>query len=165
MKAAATTLAFDNGGAFIPDTRREVEQYLSRGRTRVKGADFVDERVRLSGPRSRQQPQMGIHDAQGVPADHDVRHQGTARLEPRQDKLVHLLNKGIPHQQQVAVPAMRLPSTLQRNRDKPQIPAQALQVQQALARPETGIRLLQGKNIRTDLGDHGSGTPQIAAPV
>ena len=38
MKAAATKLAFDNGGAFIRDTRREVEQYLSRGRTRVKGA-------------------------------------------------------------------------------------------------------------------------------
>ena len=38
MKAAATKLAFDNGGAFIQDTRREVEQYLSRGSTRVKGA-------------------------------------------------------------------------------------------------------------------------------
>jgi linoleoyl-CoA desaturase len=38
MTAAASKLAFDNGGAFIHDTRREVEQYLSRGRTRVKGA-------------------------------------------------------------------------------------------------------------------------------
>ena len=38
MKAAATKLAFDNGGAFIQDTRREVEQYLSRGSTRLKGA-------------------------------------------------------------------------------------------------------------------------------
>ncbi len=38
MKAAATKLAFDNGGAFIQDTRREVEQYLSRGSTRIKGA-------------------------------------------------------------------------------------------------------------------------------
>jgi len=40
MTATATKpkLAFDNGGAFIQETRREVEQYLSRGRTRVKGA-------------------------------------------------------------------------------------------------------------------------------
>jgi linoleoyl-CoA desaturase len=38
MKAAATKLAFDNGGAFIQDTRREVEQYLARGSTRLKGA-------------------------------------------------------------------------------------------------------------------------------
>ena len=38
MKAAAPKVAFDNGGAFIADTRREVEQYLARGRTRVKGA-------------------------------------------------------------------------------------------------------------------------------
>ena len=38
MKAAATKLAFDNGGAFVQDTRREVEQYLARGRTRVRGA-------------------------------------------------------------------------------------------------------------------------------
>ena len=38
MTAVGTKLAFDNGGAFIQDTRREVEQYLSRGRTRVKGA-------------------------------------------------------------------------------------------------------------------------------
>ena len=38
MKAAAPKLAFDNGGEFIQDTRREVEQYLSRGSTRVKGA-------------------------------------------------------------------------------------------------------------------------------
>lgn len=38
MKAAAPKVAFDNGGAFIQDTRREVEQYLSRGRTRLKGA-------------------------------------------------------------------------------------------------------------------------------
>ena len=38
MKAAAPKLAFDNGGAFIQDTRREVEQYLARGSTRIKGA-------------------------------------------------------------------------------------------------------------------------------
>ena len=38
MKAAASKLAFDNGGAFILETRREVEQYLSRGSTRIKGA-------------------------------------------------------------------------------------------------------------------------------
>ena len=38
MKPAAPKLAFDNGGAFIQETRREVEQYLSRGSTRVKGA-------------------------------------------------------------------------------------------------------------------------------
>ena len=38
MPASAPKLAFDNGGAFIQDTRREVEQYLARGSTRVKGA-------------------------------------------------------------------------------------------------------------------------------
>ena len=38
MVAAAPKLAFDNGGAFIQDTRREVEQYLARRTTRVKGA-------------------------------------------------------------------------------------------------------------------------------
>jgi linoleoyl-CoA desaturase len=38
MKPAAPKLAFDNGGAFIQETRREVEQYLARGSTRVKGA-------------------------------------------------------------------------------------------------------------------------------
>lgn len=34
----AQKVAFDNGGAFIRDTRREVEAYLARGRTRVRGA-------------------------------------------------------------------------------------------------------------------------------
>ena len=43
MKATVPKLAFDNGGAFIQDTRREVEQYLSRGRTRVKGAAALRE--------------------------------------------------------------------------------------------------------------------------
>ena len=38
MNAAAPKLAFDNGGAFIQETRREVEQYLARGSTRIKGA-------------------------------------------------------------------------------------------------------------------------------
>ena len=38
VKTTAPKLAFDSGGAFIQDTRREVEQYLSRGRTRIKGA-------------------------------------------------------------------------------------------------------------------------------
>ena len=38
MAVAASKIAFDNGGAFILDTRREVEQYLSRGSTRIKGA-------------------------------------------------------------------------------------------------------------------------------
>ncbi len=37
MTAATPKVAFDNGGAFIEDTRREVEQYLSRRRTRVRG--------------------------------------------------------------------------------------------------------------------------------
>jgi linoleoyl-CoA desaturase len=38
MAGAAEKITFDNGGAFIRETRREVEQYLSAGRTRVKGA-------------------------------------------------------------------------------------------------------------------------------
>jgi linoleoyl-CoA desaturase len=38
MKEAAPKLAFDNGGLFIQDTRREVEQYLARGHTRLRGA-------------------------------------------------------------------------------------------------------------------------------
>ena len=38
MNAAASKLAFDNGGAFILETRREVEHYLSRSSTRIKGA-------------------------------------------------------------------------------------------------------------------------------
>jgi linoleoyl-CoA desaturase len=35
---AVGKIAFENGGAFIHDTRREVEEYLSRGRTRLRGA-------------------------------------------------------------------------------------------------------------------------------
>ena len=35
---AVGKIAFENGGEFIHDTRREVEEYLSRGRTRLKGA-------------------------------------------------------------------------------------------------------------------------------
>ncbi len=38
MEAPAPKLGFDNGGAFIQDTRREVEQYLSVGHTRLRGA-------------------------------------------------------------------------------------------------------------------------------
>ena len=38
MTAAATKVTFDNGGAFIKETRREVEQYLAAGRTRIRGA-------------------------------------------------------------------------------------------------------------------------------
>ena len=41
MKASAPKVAFDNGGAFIQDTRREVEQYLARGSTRLKGAAML----------------------------------------------------------------------------------------------------------------------------
>ena len=37
MKAAAQKVAFDNGGAFIRETRRDVEQYLAHSRTRLKG--------------------------------------------------------------------------------------------------------------------------------
>lgn len=38
MAAAARKLAFDNGGAFIQETRRDVEQYLARRGTRTRGA-------------------------------------------------------------------------------------------------------------------------------
>ena len=38
MKAADGKVAFENGGAFIRETRREVEAYLSRGHTRLTGA-------------------------------------------------------------------------------------------------------------------------------
>jgi linoleoyl-CoA desaturase len=37
VKAAVQKVAFDNGGAFIRETRREVEQYLGRGSTRLNG--------------------------------------------------------------------------------------------------------------------------------
>ena len=37
VKAAVQKVAFDNGGAFIRETRREVEQYLARGNTRLNG--------------------------------------------------------------------------------------------------------------------------------
>jgi linoleoyl-CoA desaturase len=38
MTSAAAKVAFDNGGAFIRETRGEVEAYLSRGHTRLAGA-------------------------------------------------------------------------------------------------------------------------------
>ena len=38
MAIAGDRLTFGNGGAFMQDTRREVEQYLARGRTRLKGS-------------------------------------------------------------------------------------------------------------------------------
>ncbi|MEO5633161.1 acyl-CoA desaturase [Gaiella sp.] len=38
MAGAVPKLAFDNGGAFIRDTRAEVEAYLARGSTRLRGA-------------------------------------------------------------------------------------------------------------------------------
>jgi linoleoyl-CoA desaturase len=38
MSGAAPKLAFDNGGAFIRETRAEVEAYLARGSTRLRGA-------------------------------------------------------------------------------------------------------------------------------
>lgn len=41
MAAVASKLAFDNGGAFIQETRREVEQYLSKARTRRRGAALL----------------------------------------------------------------------------------------------------------------------------
>jgi len=37
MAVGAEKLTFGNGGAFMQETRREVEQYLARGRTRLKG--------------------------------------------------------------------------------------------------------------------------------
>jgi linoleoyl-CoA desaturase len=37
MATAAPKLSFDNGGAFIDETRREVELYLARRRTRLRG--------------------------------------------------------------------------------------------------------------------------------
>jgi hypothetical protein len=37
VKAAVQKIAFDNDGAFIRETRREVEQYLARGSTRLNG--------------------------------------------------------------------------------------------------------------------------------
>ena len=37
MAVRAEKLTFGNGGAFMQETRREVEQYLARGRTRLKG--------------------------------------------------------------------------------------------------------------------------------
>jgi len=38
MSTGEAKVAFDNGGIFIQETRREVEEYLSRGRTRLTGA-------------------------------------------------------------------------------------------------------------------------------
>jgi linoleoyl-CoA desaturase len=38
MTATAAKVAFDNGGAFVRQTRREVEAYLSHRRTRLTGA-------------------------------------------------------------------------------------------------------------------------------
>ena len=38
MARGGDRLTFGNGGAFMHDTRREVEQYLARGRTRLKGS-------------------------------------------------------------------------------------------------------------------------------
>ena len=38
MAIGGDRLTFANGGAFMQDTRREVEQYLARGRTRLKGS-------------------------------------------------------------------------------------------------------------------------------
>jgi linoleoyl-CoA desaturase len=37
MSVVAAKVAFDNGGAFIQETRSEVELYLSRGSTRLRG--------------------------------------------------------------------------------------------------------------------------------
>src|SRR3954469_160662 len=41
LSSAAAKLAFDNGGEFIKDTRQEVEQYLARGSTRIRGAAML----------------------------------------------------------------------------------------------------------------------------
>jgi len=38
MTTAAQKIAFDNGGAFLRETRRDVEEYLARGRTRLTGS-------------------------------------------------------------------------------------------------------------------------------
>ena len=38
MASGADKLTFGNGGAFMQETRCEVEQYLARGRTRLKGS-------------------------------------------------------------------------------------------------------------------------------
>jgi hypothetical protein len=38
MTAAAAKVTFDRGGAFIRETRTEVEAYLASGKTRVWGA-------------------------------------------------------------------------------------------------------------------------------
>ena len=38
MTVDVQKLTFGNGGVFVQETRREVEQYLSRGRTRLKGS-------------------------------------------------------------------------------------------------------------------------------
>ena len=38
VTTAVQKVAFDNGGAFIRETRREVEQYLARGSTRLNGS-------------------------------------------------------------------------------------------------------------------------------
>lgn len=38
MAAGAEKLTFGNGGAFMQETRREVEQYLARGHTRLRGS-------------------------------------------------------------------------------------------------------------------------------
>jgi len=38
MAVDVQKLTFGNGGAFMQETRREVEQYLARGRTRLRGS-------------------------------------------------------------------------------------------------------------------------------
>ena len=38
MATGGDRLTFGSGGAFMQDTRREVEQYLARGHTRLKGS-------------------------------------------------------------------------------------------------------------------------------
>ena len=38
MKASVEKVVFDNGGAFIEETRRDVHEYLASGRTRLRGS-------------------------------------------------------------------------------------------------------------------------------
>ena len=103
--------------------------------------------------------------AQAATADIQIGDQRATRLEPRQGDGLDLRHLGIAHQQEVAMPAMRGAGDVDRDKGHSGGGMQLVKVQKPRAVAKPIVSLLQGHDIRRDLGNHGGGAGQIAAAV
>jgi len=78
---------------------------------------------------------------------------------------MNLLDQRIADQQEITMPAVRIPNFVHRHRDRPQIMADPIQIKQAHTVAKPRICFLHSQYVRPDFGNHSRSSRQITASV